>query len=56
MSFPAAEQTPSFGPLTFEEGGPLHSISFNPVTERLETVEPGAWHFHGTASGATLRS
>ncbi|MBT3328121.1 MAG: hypothetical protein HN396_17995 [Gemmatimonadales bacterium] len=56
VSFPAAAQTPSFGPLTFKEGGPLHSIFFNPMTERLETVEPRAWHFHGTASGATLRS
>jgi Protein of unknown function (DUF3187) len=39
----AQAQAPSFGPLTYEEGGPLNSISYNPMTERLETVARGQW-------------
>lgn len=39
---PLAAQNPSNGPLTFEEGSPLHRISYTPMTEDAEVVTRGA--------------
>jgi Protein of unknown function (DUF3187) len=35
-------QTPAFGPLTFEEGGPLQRISYTPMVEGAPTTPRGA--------------
>jgi len=39
----ASAQAPSFGPLTFEEGGPLQRMSYTPTTDRAGSVGRGAW-------------
>lgn len=38
----AAQPVP-VGPLTFEEGSPLHRISLTPVVEGADPMEPGGW-------------
>jgi len=40
---PAGAQTPSFGPLSTEEGGPLLRMSYTPMTESPDPVEVGAF-------------
>ena len=40
---PIAAQVTAFGPLTFEEGGPLQRISYTPMTERAVTLAPGVF-------------
>ncbi len=38
----AAQDAP-LGPLTFEEGSPLHRVSLTPVMEGADPMEPGRW-------------
>jgi hypothetical protein len=40
---PATAQTPSFGPLSTEEGGPLLRMSYTPMTESPDPVEVGTF-------------
>ena len=39
---PLAAQQPSFGPLTSEEGAPIHRLGFVPMLEGADVSEPGA--------------
>ena len=39
---PLRAQNPSNGPLTYEEGSPLHRVSYTPMTEGAELVPDGA--------------
>lgn len=38
---PAAAQSAPFGPLLFEEGGPLQRVSYTPMVEGADPVSPG---------------
>jgi hypothetical protein len=40
---PAQSQQPSFGPLAFEEGGPINRLSYTPMMESADVVSAGSF-------------